>query len=183
MRLGTVDFEVVDGSIVELEVDVIVNAANATLAGGGGVDGAIHRAAGPALKAACLALPEVRPGVRCPPGEMRVTAGFGLKAPWVFHTVGPVWRDGAGGEAMVLATCYRVCLEALDARGLAHIAFPAISTGAFGFPADEAARIAATECVRWGRKTTRPARVTFAVLGVSMTRKVGRALDAAASGP
>ncbi len=129
------------GDITSLAVDAIVNAANETLLGGGGVDGAIHRAAGPELLAACRRLPEVRPGVRCPTGEARITGGFGLPARFVIHAVGPVWQGGNAGEPELLARCYRRCLGLSIAHRLREIAFPAISCGAYGFPLHEAARI------------------------------------------
>lgn len=124
------------GNIVDLDVDAVVNAANSSLMGGGGVDGAIHRAAGPRLKDAC------RPLAPCPPGEVRVTEGFGLAPRLIFHTVGPVWQGGNAGEADILASCYQNCLGELAERGLGSIAFPAISTGAYGYPADLAAQVA-----------------------------------------
>lgn len=122
--------------ITSLEVDVIVNAANESLLGGGGVDGAIHRAAGPGLLAACRELGG------CPTGEARITGGFELPAKWVVHTVGPVWRGGGHGERHLLRACYENALELARSHGAATIAFPAISTGAYGFPRAEAARIA-----------------------------------------
>ena len=130
------------GDITRLEVDAIVNAANETLLGGGGVDGAIHRAAGPELLRACERLPEVRPGVRCPTGEVRLTPGFRLPAKFVLHTVGPIWNGGADGEPELLASCYRRSLELAAAQGLRTIAFPAISCGVFGYPLEQAAAIA-----------------------------------------
>src|SRR5262245_13389121 len=125
---------VIQGDITRQEVDVIVNAANEWMLGGGGVDGAIHAAAGPELLEACRAVAEVRPGVRCPTGEARVTAAFQLPARWIVHTVGPVWRGGAQGEQDLLASCYRESLAVAVAQGARSIAFPAISTGAFRFP-------------------------------------------------
>lgn len=135
----------IEGNIVEQSVDAIVNAANETLLGGGGVDGAIHRAAGPKLLEACRKLAEVRPGVRCPTGEARITPAFSLPARYVIHTVGPVWRGGAQGEAERLASCYRRSLALAMENGCRTIAFPAISTGVYGYPPDAAARIAVTE--------------------------------------
>ncbi|USN98547.1 MAG: O-acetyl-ADP-ribose deacetylase [Phycisphaeraceae bacterium] len=131
--------------ITTLNVDAIVNAANERCLGGGGVDGAIHRAAGPRLIEACRQLPEVRPGVRCPTGEARLTPAFDLPCKAVIHTVGPVWHGGHHNEDDLLASCYRNSLDLAAQHNLATIAFPAISTGVYGFPADRAARIAVTE--------------------------------------
>ena len=133
------------GDITRLDVDAIVNAANERMLGGGGVDGAIHRAAGPRLLGACRAIPEVRPGVRCPTGEARITPGFSLPAKWVIHTVGPVWRGGGAGEDELLASCYRSTLSLAVEYEVRSIAFPAISCGVFGFPPDRAAEIAVRE--------------------------------------
>jgi O-acetyl-ADP-ribose deacetylase (regulator of RNase III) len=134
--------------ITRLDVDAIINAANETLLGGGGVDGAIHRAAGPKLLAACRALPQVRAGVRCPTGEARITPGFLLPARHVIHTVGPVWNGGASGEAELLASCYRNVLRLAREHKLRSLAFPAISCGIFGYPVDAATRIAVREIRR-----------------------------------
>ncbi len=134
--------EIVRGDITRERVDAIVNAANERMLGGGGVDGAIHRAAGPELLAACRAVPEVRPGVRCPTGEARITPAFRLPARFVIHTVGPVWRGGGYGEADLLASCYRESLRLAREAGAESVAFPAISCGAYGYPIGEAAVIA-----------------------------------------
>ena len=134
--------QVVFGNITSLAVDAIVNAANERMLGGGGVDGAIHRAAGPALLDACRAVPEVRPGVRCPTGESRITPGFQLPARHVIHTVGPVWQGGAAGEPELLASCYRSALELAREHRVKSIAFPAISCGVFGYPVERAATVA-----------------------------------------
>lgn len=128
--------------ITTVEADAIVNAANERLLGGGGVDGAIHRAAGPELLAACRALPEVRPGVRCPTGEARLTPGFRLPARFVIHTVGPVWSGGDRAEDALLASCYRSTLAVAAENQLRIIAFPAISCGAYGYPVARAAEVA-----------------------------------------
>ena len=136
---------VVEDNIVTQQVDAIVNAANERMLGGGGVDGAIHRAAGPELLEACREVPEVRPGVRCPTGESRITPGFRLPAKFVIHTVGPVWQGGDRDEASLLASCYRSALVLAQAHACRSLAFPAISTGVYMFPADLAARIAVAE--------------------------------------
>jgi len=133
---------VVRGDITTLDVHAIVNAANERMLGGGGVDGAIHRAAGPELVDACRAVPEVRPGVRCPTGESRITPGFRLRARFVIHTVGPVWRGGGHGEPELLASCYRSALALAAEHDVSSIAFPAISCGVYGYPLDEAASVA-----------------------------------------
>lgn len=135
----------VRGDITKLAVDAIVNAANEGMLGGGGVDGAIHAAAGRGLFEACLKVPEVRPGVRCPTGEARVTEGFGLPAKYVIHTAGPVWRGGGRGEAEKLASCYRNSLALAAEKGCRSMAFPCISTGVYGYPSEEAAAIAVEE--------------------------------------
>ncbi len=128
--------EIVEGDITRLEVDAIVNAANTDLAPGGGVCGAIHRAAGPGLAEDCAQLGG------CATGGAKITGGHALPAAHVIHAVGPVWRGGDAGEPALLAACYRRALEIAEAEGLASIAFPAISTGIYGYPPDEAARTA-----------------------------------------
>lgn len=133
--------QILRGDLTQQDVDAIVNAANEKMLGGGGVDGAIHRAAGPALVAACRAVPEIRPGVRCPTGEARITPGFRLAARHVIHTVGPVYH-GRPSDAELLASAFRASLSLAVDHALASIAFPAISCGVYGYPLDEAAAIA-----------------------------------------
>ena len=150
---------VVQGDITTLAVDAIVNAANQVMLGGGGVDGAIHDAAGDELYEACLKVPEVRPGVRCPTGEARITPGFKLPAKFVIHTVGPIYRDGQHGEPEKLADCYRNSLALAAENGCKSIAFPCISTGIYGYPKEEAAKIAVSEVENFLTQRCREAEV------------------------
>jgi O-acetyl-ADP-ribose deacetylase len=151
--------EVVRADITTLPVDAIVNAANTSLLGGGGVDGAIHRAAGPRLLEACRQIGG------CPTGETRITPGFDLPAQWVIHTVGPVWQDGRSDEDDLLASCYRDSLALASSAGAKTIAFPAISTGAYGFPMQRAASIAVTEIAGYLNSHPEIDRVLVAVRG------------------
>lgn len=151
----------VDADIATLAVDAVVNAANAQLRGGGGVDGAIHRAAGPELLAACRAIGG------CPTGEARITPGFRLPARWVIHAVGPVWQGGGLGEAGLLAGCYRHGLALAVEHGASTIAFPAISTGVYGYPLEEATRVAVATVAQVVRDEARIAQVTFCCFGAA----------------
>jgi len=164
--------EIVQGDITAIPAGAIVNAANERLLGGGGVDGAIHRAAGPELAATCRAIPEVRPGVRCPTGESRITPAFRLPATYVIHTVGPVWRGGSEGEPALLASCYRTALALAAEHAVRSIAFPAISCGVYGYPIEQAADVAVREIRRAGGAMER-------VLLVAFDRGIKEALEAA----
>ncbi len=150
---------VVEGDLTRLNVDAIVNAANESLLGGGGVDGAIHRAAGPELLAECRALQG------CPTGEARITRGYRLPARHVIHTVGPVWRGGTSGEPVLLRSCYRASLELAAERRLRSIAFPCISTGVFGYPKGDACAVAVSSVADWLREHEWPADVVFCCFG------------------
>ncbi len=152
---------VVEGDITRQQVGAIVNAANTTLLGGGGVDGAIHRAAGPELLEECRALGG------CATGQAKITKGYGLPAKFVIHTVGPVWRDGSRGEDELLASCYRSCFALIEQHGIRTVAFPSISTGAYGFPMERAARIAVTETKKFLEGNTALEQVLLVCFGKS----------------
>jgi O-acetyl-ADP-ribose deacetylase (regulator of RNase III) len=146
---------IVEGDITDLEVDAIVNAANSSLLGGGGVDGAIHRAAGPELIEECRKLGG------CPTGEVRLTKGYDLPAKFVIHAVGPVWNGGGSGEEDLLASCYRNALAIAVDNAIRTIAFPAISTGIYGFPLTRATKIAVTEVRNFLKKQSKVEEVIF----------------------
>ncbi|MBL8297152.1 MAG: O-acetyl-ADP-ribose deacetylase [Rhodanobacteraceae bacterium] len=163
--------EAIEADITTLALDAIVNAASESLSGGGGVDGAIHRAAGPGLMDECRAIPMLRPRVRCPTGEAVITGGHRLPARYVIHTVGPVWHGGHKGEPALLASCYRRCLTLARDQELSSIAFPAISCGVFGYPFTEAVAIAVTEVRAFAEEPGSLTRIVFCCFG-------NRALDA-----
>jgi O-acetyl-ADP-ribose deacetylase (regulator of RNase III) len=167
--------DIVEGDITRLDVDAIVNAANQMLAPGGGVCGAIHRAAGPELAEACARLGG------CETGEAKITPGFRLPARYVIHTVGPVWTGGESGEEVLLAACYRNSLTLAAEHGLSTIAFPAISTGIFGFPPDRAARIAVATVLDNLRDGPSIRRVVFCCFGAESRKHHETALAAALS--
>jgi AmmeMemoRadiSam system protein A len=169
-----IDVKQVD--ITTLAVDAIVNAANERMLGGGGVDGAIHRAAGSELLEECRNVPESRPGVRCPTGEARLTAGYALPAKHVIHTVGPVWNGGDRGEPELLAACYRSSLELACDNGIRTIAFPAISCGVYGYPLREAAEIAVHEVVEFLHINPEITKVVFAAFDSTVQTALEEAL-------
>lgn len=170
----TSPLSVVRGDITRIEVDAVVNAANEWMLGGGGVDGAIHFAAGPELLDACRAIPEIRPGIRCPIGAARITPAFRLPSKHIIHTVGPRWHGGHKDEPALLASCYQACLSLAEANQLRSIAFPAISTGAFAYPFLPAARIAVAECSAFLKRATPVSQILlvgFSNQDVSLLRK------------
>ena len=152
---------VVEHDITKLDVDAIVNAANSSLLGGGGVDGAIHRAAGPRLLAECRTLGG------CPTGEARITSGHDLPARHVIHTVGPVWKGGGAGEADLLASCYTESLRLAEEAGLETVAFPGISTGVYGYPKEQACDVAVRVVSDWLATHDLPRTVTFCCFGAA----------------
>ncbi|KAA3655334.1 MAG: O-acetyl-ADP-ribose deacetylase [Proteobacteria bacterium] len=170
--LGADGLRVWQGDITTLSVDMIVNAANESLLGGGGVDGAIHRAAGPELLTFCRTLGG------CPTGEARLTPGFGLPARWIAHTVGPVWQGGQHQEPHLLAACYRSVFSLAIRQGARSIAFPAISCGVYGYPAVSAARIAATECRTALQADNGIGQITLVAYDAKMATVLTAAIDA-----
>ncbi len=162
--------EITKIDITTLPVDAIVNAANTSLMGGGGVDGAIHRAAGPKLLAECLTLNG------CKTGTAKITDGYDLPAKHVIHTVGPVWQGGRNQESSLLASCYVECLKIAEKKGFASIAFPAISCGVFGFPIPAACAIAINTVFSFLEKNTSPRKVIFACFNDTVKNELGRAL-------
>jgi O-acetyl-ADP-ribose deacetylase (regulator of RNase III) len=152
---------IIAGDITQQRVDAIVNAANTTLLGGGGVDGAIHRAAGPELLAECRTLGG------CATGQAKITRGYKLPAKWVIHTVGPVWRDGNHNEDELLASCYRSCFALVEQHGIKTVAFPCISAGAYGFPMERAARIAVRETKSFLERNQSVEKVILVCFGAS----------------
>ncbi len=163
--------ELAQGDITKEAVDAIVNAANRTLLGGGGVDGAIHSAAGPELLAECETLGG------CDTGDAKITGGYRLKAKHVIHTVGPVWREGRRREAELLASCYRRSIEVAEKHGLRTLSFPAISCGAYGYPIDQAARVALDAVNRALDKAPEISKVRFVLWGDEILTTFRRTLD------
>ena len=168
--------EIVQGDITRMKVDAIVNAANSSLLGGGGVDGAIHRAAGPQLLEECRGLGG------CPTGEARITRGYDLPAKHVIHTVGPVWHGGDRGEEELLANCYRNSLRLAAENGIETIAFPSISTGVYRFPIDQACRIALREVQAFLAKKSPLRKVLFVCFSESDARIYRQALQELGAG-
>lgn len=171
MKLDPGRIKIFEGDIVKMEVDAIVNAANNTLHGGGGVDGAIHRAAGPRLLEECRTLNG------CQTGEAKITSGYLLPAKYVIHTVGPVWKGGKEGEDELLAFCYRKSLEIARDYKVKTIAFPAISTGAYGFPSEKAARIAVSQVKEFLLENELPATVFLVCYNKNSCANIKKAVE------
>ncbi len=170
VKVGQGVLEIVEGDITRQDTEAIVNAANTSLLGGGGVDGAIHRAGGPKI------LEECRQIGGCPTGEARITTGGNLRAKYVIHTVGPIYRDGLHREPELLSSCYRESLKLAAAKGLKTLAFPAISTGAYGYPLDAAARIALKTVRDYLAEYSQIQRVRFVLFGRPAYEAYERAL-------
>ncbi|WP_292375576.1 O-acetyl-ADP-ribose deacetylase [Methanosarcina sp. UBA411] len=162
---------IIQGNIVKLEVDAVVNAANSTLLGGGGVDGAIHGAAGPELLEECKGLKG------CATGEAKITKGYFLPAKWIIHTVGPVWQGGKKGEDGLLASCYRKSLDIAKEYVVKTIAFPAISTGAYNFPSERAAGIAVSEMIKFLQENELPEKIFLVCFNKETCRHLQEALS------
>jgi O-acetyl-ADP-ribose deacetylase (regulator of RNase III) len=171
MKLNPGRIKIFEGDIVKMEVDAIVNAANNSLLGGGGVDGAIHRAAGPELLEECKKLNG------CPTGEAKITSGYLLPVKFIIHTVGPVWQGGKKGEDELLASCYRRSLELAKEKEVKTIAFPAISTGAYGFPSERAARIAVSQVKEFLQENELPETVFFVCYNKNTCKIIKSILD------
>ena len=171
LQIGTSRLELVEGDITQQDTEAIVNAANTTLLGGGGVDGAIHRAGGPQI------LEECRKIGGCPTGEARITTGGRLRARWVIHTVGPVYRDGTHREPDLLASAYRNSLQLASEKGIRSLAFPSLSTGAYGYPMGDAARIALRTVIEYLKDHPEVGLVRFVLFGKSAFRTYETVLD------
>jgi O-acetyl-ADP-ribose deacetylase (regulator of RNase III) len=174
--------EVRQVDITTLSVDAIVNAANERMLGGGGVDGAIHRAAGHELVEECRTVPEIRAGVRCPTGEARLTRGYNLPAKYVIHTVGPIWHGGKRGEPELLASCYSSSLRIAVDNNIRTIAFPAISCGVYGYPLEKAAAVVVHEVALFLEDTSSITGVVFAAFDSAVETALETACRNAASG-
>jgi O-acetyl-ADP-ribose deacetylase (regulator of RNase III) len=174
VQVGTSKLELVEGDITQQETEAIVNAANEGLRGGGGVDGAIHRAGGPEILEECKKISG------CPTGEARITTGGRLQARWVIHTVGPVYRDGKHRESELLASAYQNSLRLASERGIKSVAFPSISTGAYGYPMAEAARIALRTAIEYLRGHPEVELVRFVLYGQAALRTYEEALESMA---
>ena len=177
LTVGDKQLTLRQGDITEVAADAIVNAANSRLAGGGGVDGAIHRAGGPSIMEECRQIGG------CPTGQARITGAGRLQAKYVIHAVGPVWEGGGRGEPELLASAYRYSLKLANERHLSSIAFPAISAGIYGFPEDEAARIAVSTVVEEIRQSGSVSSITFVLYGPRMLAAFEAALEKVAAGP
>jgi O-acetyl-ADP-ribose deacetylase len=171
VRIGTSALELVEGDVTKQDTEAIVNAANTSLLGGGGVDGAVHRAGGPQILEECKKIGG------CPTGEARITTGGRLAARWVIHTVGPVYRDGKHHEPQLLAAAYRNSLALASERGIKTIAFPSLSTGAYGYPLTEAARIALATALEYLRTHPEISAVRFVLFGQPALRTYEAVLD------
>jgi O-acetyl-ADP-ribose deacetylase (regulator of RNase III) len=171
VKVGSATLELVEGDITQQDTEAVVNAANAALRPGGGVDGAIHRAGGPAIEAECRRLGG------CPTGEARITTGGNLKARYVIHTVGPVYRDGFHREPELLASCYRESLKLASAQGIKSLAFPSISTGVYGYPMADAARVALKTVTDYLAQHPEIERVRFVLFGRTAYKVYEKALE------